>query len=99
MVSQKFRSERKSSIESKELVFPEAISPSASSSAFSQLNSLCKKDRSIAIAHGLEDLCEVKAPEKKAKKRKSAEDKPAAGKRGKKKSAGDDAIAKMGLEY
>ena len=27
-----------------------------------------KKDRSIAIAHGLEDLCEVKAPEKKPKK-------------------------------
>ncbi|WP_419661909.1 hypothetical protein Dvar_23470 [Desulfosarcina variabilis str. Montpellier] len=29
----------------------------------------CKKDRSIAIAHGLEEICEVEAP-KKAKKRK-----------------------------
>jgi hypothetical protein len=28
------------------------------------------RDRSIAIAHGLEDLCEVKAPEKKAKRGK-----------------------------
>ena len=30
----------------------------------------CKTDRSLAIAHGLESLCEVKAPEKKAKKGK-----------------------------
>jgi hypothetical protein len=30
----------------------------------------CKKDRAIAIAHGLEEFCEVKAPEKKSKKRK-----------------------------
>lgn len=30
----------------------------------------CKSDRSLAIAHGLEELCEVKAPEKKAKKGK-----------------------------
>jgi hypothetical protein len=30
----------------------------------------CKKDRSIAIAHGLEESCEVKAPEKKAKRGK-----------------------------
>lgn len=29
-----------------------------------------QKDRSIAIALGLEDLCEVKAPEKKGKKGK-----------------------------
>jgi hypothetical protein len=29
---------------------------------------VCKKDRSIAIAHGLEELCEVEAP--KTKKRK-----------------------------
>src|SRR5207249_451955 len=27
----------------------------------------CKKDRSLAIAHGLEDLCEVEAPKPKAK--------------------------------
>lgn len=32
----------------------------------------CKRDRSIAIAHGLESLCEVKAPEKKAKRGKKA---------------------------
>jgi hypothetical protein len=30
----------------------------------------CRADRSLAIAHGLEDICEVKAPEKKAKKSK-----------------------------
>lgn len=30
----------------------------------------CERDRSLAIAHGLEELCEVKAPEKKAKKAK-----------------------------
>ena len=28
----------------------------------------CKADRSLAIAHGLEEICEVKAPVKKAKK-------------------------------
>lgn len=33
----------------------------------------CKKDRSIAIAHGLEELCDVKAPEKKAKKGRKKE--------------------------
>jgi hypothetical protein len=32
----------------------------------------CRKDRSLAIAHGLEDLCEVKAPEPKAKRAKKA---------------------------
>jgi hypothetical protein len=39
----------------------------------------CKTDRSLAIAHGLEELCEVKAPEKKAKKGKKtkAEEPPA----------------------
>ena len=30
----------------------------------------CKSDRSLAIAHGLENLCDVKAPEKKVKKAK-----------------------------
>lgn len=59
----------------------------------------CKNDRSIAIAHGLENLCEIKAPEKKTKKKKAAEDKPAAEKKGKKKSAGADALAKMGLGF
>lgn len=34
------------------------------------MKKVCKTDRSIAIAHGLEDLCEVKAPEKKAKRGK-----------------------------
>jgi hypothetical protein len=34
-----------------------------------RVKKLCKTDRSIAIAHGLEHLCEVKAPEKKAKRR------------------------------
>jgi len=29
----------------------------------------CESDRSLAIAHGLEELCTVKAPEKKAKKK------------------------------
>jgi hypothetical protein len=33
-----------------------------------RVRDVCKKDRSIAIAHGLEDLCEVEAP--KTKKRK-----------------------------
>jgi hypothetical protein len=33
-----------------------------------RVRSVCKKDRSIAIAHGLEELCEVEAP--KTKKRK-----------------------------
>ena len=31
------------------------------------MREVCKKDRSIAIAHGLEDICEVKAPEAKKK--------------------------------
>lgn len=31
----------------------------------------CKTDRSLAIAHGLEDLCEVETPVKKAKKSKT----------------------------
>jgi len=35
-----------------------------------RVKDVCKKDRSIAIAHGLEELCEVKAPEKKAKRGK-----------------------------
>jgi len=36
-----------------------------------QVRKTCKKDRSIAIAHGLEDLCEIKAsvPKKKGKRR------------------------------
>jgi hypothetical protein len=32
----------------------------------------CRKDRSLAIAHGLEELCEVKAPEPKAKRGRKA---------------------------
>jgi hypothetical protein len=35
-----------------------------------RVKKVCKLDRSIAIAHGLEDLCEVKASEKKAKRGK-----------------------------
>ncbi|MEQ2010442.1 MAG: SAM-dependent methyltransferase, partial [Limisphaerales bacterium] len=35
-----------------------------------QVREKCRTDRSLAIAHGLEELCEVKAPEKKAKKAK-----------------------------
>ena len=35
-----------------------------------RVKEVCKKDRSIAIAHSLEELCEVKAPEKKAKRGK-----------------------------
>jgi hypothetical protein len=35
-----------------------------------RVKAVCKKDHSIAIAHGLEELCDVKAPEKKAKKKK-----------------------------
>jgi len=38
-----------------------------------RVKQVCKKDRSIAIAHGLEHLCEVKAPEKKGKGRKKKE--------------------------
>lgn len=34
----------------------------------------CKKDRSLAIAHSLEDLCEVAAPKPKAKKGRKAKD-------------------------
>jgi len=32
----------------------------------------CKKDRSVAIAHGLEELCEIKAPEPKKRAAKKA---------------------------
>lgn len=32
-----------------------------------RVREVCKSDRSIAIAHGLEDLCEVEAPESKKK--------------------------------
>ena len=32
-----------------------------------RVREVCKRDRSIAIAHGLEDLCEVEAPESKKK--------------------------------
>ena len=39
-----------------------------------RVKKICKTDRSIAIAHGLEDLCEVKAPEKKVKKGKQKAD-------------------------
>ena len=38
-----------------------------------RVKKVCKTDRSIAIAHGLEDLCEVKAPEKKAKRGRKRE--------------------------
>ena len=41
-----------------------------------------KKDRSLAIAHGLEELCEIKAPEPKKKAAKKA-----AGKKDSKKAA------------
>lgn len=34
----------------------------------------CKKDRSIAIAHDLEDLCEIKLPEKKGNQRKKKQE-------------------------
>ena len=33
----------------------------------------CKTDRSLAIAHGLEEICDVKAPMKKVKKTKKTE--------------------------
>ncbi len=36
----------------------------------------CRNDRSLAIAHGLEELCEVKVPEKKARKAKKQKDAP-----------------------
>jgi len=39
-----------------------------------RVKAVCKKDRSIAIAHGLEALCEVKVPEKKAKPGKKKAD-------------------------
>ena len=41
----------------------------------------CKKDRSLAIAHDLEDLCEIKAPEPKKKEAKKAGKKAAKVKR------------------
>ena len=31
---------------------------------------MCKKDRSIAIAHGLEDICEVEPAENRKKRKK-----------------------------
>lgn len=36
----------------------------------------CRKDRSLAIAHGREDICEVKAPEPKAKRARKAKKAP-----------------------
>ena len=39
-----------------------------------RVKKVCKTDRSIAIAHGLEDLCDVKAPQKKAKRGKKTAD-------------------------
>ena len=36
----------------------------------------CRKDRSLAIAHGLEDICEVKATEPKAKRANKAKKAP-----------------------
>ena len=35
-----------------------------------RVNHACETDRSLAIAHGLEHLCKIKAPEKKAKRGK-----------------------------
>jgi hypothetical protein len=37
-----------------------------------RVEEVCKTDRSIAIAHGLEHLCQVAAPKPKAKRRKKA---------------------------
>ena len=31
----------------------------------------CKKDRSLAIAHGLEDMCKVPSPEEKKTRKRS----------------------------
>jgi hypothetical protein len=31
----------------------------------------CKKDRSLAIAHGPEDICEVESPKAKGKRRRT----------------------------
>jgi hypothetical protein len=39
-----------------------------------RVKKVCKTDRSIAIAHRLEHLCEVKAPEKKGKGRKKKDE-------------------------
>lgn len=39
-----------------------------------RVKGVCKKDRSIAIAHGLEDLCEVKQTETKGRKRRKMEE-------------------------
>ena len=39
-----------------------------------RVKKVCKTDRSIAIAHGLEELCDVKTPEKKAKRGKKRTD-------------------------
>lgn len=36
-----------------------------------QVRERCKKDRSLAIAHGLEDICEVPSPEEKGKRKRS----------------------------
>jgi len=35
-----------------------------------RVRKVCKTDRSIAIAHGLKEFCDVKAPEKKANRGK-----------------------------
>lgn len=37
-----------------------------------RVKEVCKRDRSIAIAHGLEHLCEVAAPKAKSKKKKKS---------------------------
>ena len=43
-----------------------------------RVGAACKTDRSLAIAHGLEDLCEVEAPKPKAKRaKKPGKEKPA----------------------
>jgi hypothetical protein len=39
-----------------------------------RVKKVCKTDRSIAIAHGLEEFCDVKAPEKKVKRGKKKTD-------------------------
>jgi hypothetical protein len=38
-----------------------------------RVREVCKHDRSIAIAHGLEELCEVEVPAAKKRRKKKSE--------------------------
>lgn len=65
-----------------------------------RVREVCKKDRSIAIAHGLEDICEVKPLSGKSKKtdRKSESEETSKNIRKRAKNGADKTLEKMGLK-